>query len=342
MQHGFWVVLGTLSVLRSNALGTGATAIRAVAGTVVGFGVGSVVVVALGTHQSLLWAVLPVAVLLAGVAPSAISFAAGQAGFTVAVVIIFNILDPVGADVGLVRVEDVTIGVAVSVVVGALFWPRGAAAELARALSDAYASALAWLTTEVGRVGDPAAASTGRDPQEAAAGAALRLDDAFRQFLAERGAKTVPLPVVTHLLTGSARVRLLALTLETLPGEPSASDQPLPPAVQSARAEVAADFAADERWFEEFSGALRHRNRPVPGIVPVDQRIRVRLLGAFDEAQRSKRNDGILVTLRLLWLSDRLSELRDQEGELARSAGRFTGGGADEGPAAPKRKIKLS
>ena len=33
VQHGFWVVLGTLSVLRSNALGTGATALRAVGGT---------------------------------------------------------------------------------------------------------------------------------------------------------------------------------------------------------------------------------------------------------------------------------------------------------------------
>ena len=41
VEHGFWVVLGTLSVLRSNALGTGATALRAVAGTAVGFVVGS-------------------------------------------------------------------------------------------------------------------------------------------------------------------------------------------------------------------------------------------------------------------------------------------------------------
>src|SRR5262249_26770158 len=35
VSHAFWVALGTLSVLRSNALGTGATALRAVAGTVV-------------------------------------------------------------------------------------------------------------------------------------------------------------------------------------------------------------------------------------------------------------------------------------------------------------------
>ena len=37
VEHGFWVVLGTISVLRSNALGTGATALRAIGGTAVGF-----------------------------------------------------------------------------------------------------------------------------------------------------------------------------------------------------------------------------------------------------------------------------------------------------------------
>ena len=41
VQHGFWVVLGTMSVLRSNALGTGATALRAVGGTALGVVVAS-------------------------------------------------------------------------------------------------------------------------------------------------------------------------------------------------------------------------------------------------------------------------------------------------------------
>ena len=96
VRHGFWVVLGTTSVLRSNALGTGATALRAVLGTAVGFAVGSLVLVVLGAHLGLLWIVLPVAVLAAGVAPSVISFAAGQAGFTVAVVVLFKIIHPDG------------------------------------------------------------------------------------------------------------------------------------------------------------------------------------------------------------------------------------------------------
>jgi uncharacterized membrane protein YccC len=96
VEHGFWVVLGALSVLRSNALGTGSTALRAVGGTAVGFVVGSAIMIGVAGHAAALWAILPFAVLVSGVAPSMISFAAGQAGFTVVVVILFNIIQPVG------------------------------------------------------------------------------------------------------------------------------------------------------------------------------------------------------------------------------------------------------
>ena len=135
VSHGFWVVLGTLSVLRTSALGTGATALRAVGGTVVGFVVGSAIMIGVSDHWVVLWVLLPPAVLLAGTAPTVISFAAGQAGFTLVVIILFNIIEPTGWMVGLTRIEDVAIGCGVSVVVGLLFWPRGAMAALGRALS---------------------------------------------------------------------------------------------------------------------------------------------------------------------------------------------------------------
>jgi uncharacterized membrane protein YccC len=74
LQHAFWVVLGTLSVLRSNALGTGWSILSALAGTAVGLVVGALLVIGIGTHQAVLWAVLPVAILLAAYAPRAIRF----------------------------------------------------------------------------------------------------------------------------------------------------------------------------------------------------------------------------------------------------------------------------
>ncbi len=118
VQHGFWVVLGTLSVLRSNALNTGQNVLRGLLGTVAGFVIGAALLAAIGNNDTLLWFLLPIVVFLAGIAPAAISFAGGQAAFTITVVILFNIIDPAGWRVGLVRIEDVAIGCAVSLIVG--------------------------------------------------------------------------------------------------------------------------------------------------------------------------------------------------------------------------------
>jgi len=63
-------------------------------------------------------------ILVAAYAPRAISFAAGQAGFTVVLFVLFNLIQPTGWRVGLVRIEDVAIGFGVSLGVGLLFWPR--------------------------------------------------------------------------------------------------------------------------------------------------------------------------------------------------------------------------
>ena len=329
VRHGFWVVLGTLSVLRSNALGTGANAVRAVIGTVAGFAVGSLVLLALGTHLDLLWAVLPVAVLLAGVAPSAISFMAGQAGFTVAVVIIFNILDPIGDTVGLIRVEDVAIGAGVSVVVGLLFWPRGAVAELARTMSEAYASAVAWLVVEIGRSDGSVTASTGASQAADAAAATHRLDDAFRQFMTERGAKPMALPPVTHLVTGCAQVLSVAQTLATVP-HPAPSvvfaSAPLE-SVRSAERGVATAFDSVRRWFEALARALSGRHTETPAIGPVGDGRHPELLAAFEEARVAKRPDQMVAALRLLWLSERLTDLRRLQEELLESVDRIVGTG---------------
>src|SRR5262249_26383844 len=155
-------------------------------GTSAGFAVGALVVIGIGTHRASLWAVLPVAVLLAGYAPRAISFAAGQAAFTVVLIILFNLIQPVGWRVGVVRVEDVAIGFPVSFGVGLLFWPRGAGAALRSDLADAYGRGADYVVASMhSLLGDGEASETRR--AAAAADAALhRLDDSFRQYLAER------------------------------------------------------------------------------------------------------------------------------------------------------------
>ena len=215
VQHSFWVVLGALSVLRSNALNTGQDAVRAMLGTVAGFIVGAALLVGIGTNTTLLWFLLPLAVFLAGVAPAVISFAGGQAAFTLTLVILFNIIQPTGWRVGLVRIEDVAIGVGVSLVVGVLFWPRGAAPALRQALAEAYADGVGYLVSTVrfgmsrGDPDTPAPPALAGDAARAAA-ASRRLDDAFRTYLAERGAKRFPLADVAGLVTGVVGLRLEA------------------------------------------------------------------------------------------------------------------------------------
>ena len=53
---------------------------------------------AVGTNTTVLWVLLPAAILVTGVAPAAISFAAGQAAFTVTALILFDLLAPAGLD----------------------------------------------------------------------------------------------------------------------------------------------------------------------------------------------------------------------------------------------------
>jgi uncharacterized membrane protein YccC len=211
VQHGFWVVLGTLSVLRSNAASTESTALRALGGTVVGFAVGGLLLLGIGTSTPALWAALPIAVAVAAYAPGALPFVAGQAAFTVVVVVLFNLLVPVGWKVGLLRIQDVAIGCAVSLVIGVLFWPRGAASVVGDDLADAFRRDSAYLAQAVGW-----ALGTRQDPPDtgaAAVTAAIRLDEALRGFLAEQGAKRLSKQELWTLVMATMRVRLTAYSL---------------------------------------------------------------------------------------------------------------------------------
>lgn len=214
VQHAFWVVLGTLSVLRTNASATGATALRALAGTVVGFVVGAALLLAIGTGQTSLWAALPIAVLIASYAPGTAPFAVGQAAFTVTVLVLFNLLVPVGWKVGVLRIEDVALGAAVSLVVGVLFWPRGAGSVAGDDLADAFRTGGAYLTQAVDWVlGERAIAP---DTAAAVVAAGIRLDDALRGFLAEQGSKRMNRADLSMLVMASLRLRLTAHTLAGL------------------------------------------------------------------------------------------------------------------------------
>ncbi|HTA96793.1 MAG TPA: FUSC family protein [Solirubrobacteraceae bacterium] len=257
LQNSFWIVLGTMSVLRSSALSTSATIASALLGTLAGIVVGGLIVVAVGGDRGVLWAVLPFAVLLAAYAPQAISFAAGQGAFTIVVLVLFNLIHPAGWRVGLVRVEDVAIGAGVSLLVGLLLWPRGAAAILRGAIGAAYDGAAHYLDATIAALlGDGEQAHSSLAAREAFATAQL-LDAAMRDYLANGGSGRRSINDLALLATGAGRVRRVARLLQDAHSfmRLAPIDDELPRLVE------ARDALDDERqarcdWYESFGRSI--------------------------------------------------------------------------------------
>lgn len=225
LAHAFWVVLGTLSVLRSNALGTGRTAFEALTGTVIGFVVGGLFAFVAGNDAVLMWIAMPLVVFLASYASSARGFVAGQAAFTLTVIVIFNLLTPAGWEVGLVRVEDVALGTGISVVVGFLLWPRGAQRDFERSTSGLYRAVAAYLRQAFNLVlGIDGAADVVRLRGDALR-ARERAGEAFDTFLNERGAKPLDPRIAVRILSGGNQALLAADLLAVVAAD--LSDKPI-------------------------------------------------------------------------------------------------------------------
>jgi hypothetical protein len=298
VQHGFWVVLGTLSVLRTNASATGATALRALAGTAGGFVIGGALVVAIGSDQTALWIAFPIAVLVAAYSPGTTPFAVGQAAFTVMIAVLFNLIVPVGWKVGVVRIEDVALGCAVSVVVGTLFWPRGVAsgggddhAHPVRPGASYLTEAVAWAA---------GARTTEPDAGEAAGTAGLRLDEGLRGFLTEQGTKHMPKQDLWRLVGGSLRLRLTAHAVAEMPGNATG--------LEEARAVLERRTATLASWYDELAEQVgRPNHRGVSELDPPS----LAAAGKVDSSSGSYYG---------VWLCEHLDHLAEHLEDLVRPA----------------------
>jgi uncharacterized membrane protein YccC len=345
VQHSFWVVLGALSVLRSNALNTGQDAVRAMLGTVAGFIIGAALLVGIGTNTALLWFLLPVAVFLAGVAPAVISFAGGQAAFTLTLVILFNIIQPTGWRVGLVRIEDIAVGVGVSVAVGILFWPRGAAPALRQALAEAYADSARYLASTVRfgmsrSDGDPStpALAVPADAARAAA-ASRRLDDAFRTYLAERGAKRFPLADVAGLVTGVTGLRLEAdAVLDLWRGDGGQADGD----VAAARQEILGTSERVTGWYDNLAATMITGGE-LPEPLARDKTADSRLVRVVRRDLLGDDGRASATAIRIIWTGDHLDVVRRQQAAIISPARATAGQPAADRiiPPLPRRFLAL-
>jgi Fusaric acid resistance protein-like len=291
VQHGFWVALGTLSVLRTSAASTGTTAFRALAGTAAGFVIGSVLVIAIGSDTAVLWAMLPVSVWVAAYCPGKAPFAAGQAAFTVLVAVLFNLIVPVGWKVGVVRIEDVALGCAVSVVVGALLWPRGVMGVVGNNLADAFRQGGSYLSESMDWI-------LGRSPERpvhglATVSASIRLDEALRGLIAEQGTKHIAKEHLWRLVGATMRLRLTAHAL--------ARAQPTPPGFEDAKDALTGWTADLVSWYDRLAlnlaGDYADDRVALEGALPV-------VSSLFD------RPSNAAIPTRAMWIGEHLRGLR--------------------------------
>jgi uncharacterized membrane protein YccC len=267
VQHGFWVALGALSVLRTSALTTAPNVVRAVAGNAIGIVLGTALFMVVGVDPIVLWILLPATMFGSACAPEILSFTVGQAAFTLGLLFIFNLIAPTGWRVGLIRIEDVVFGCLAAVVVSLLLWPRGATAAVSAAVDDAREMCARYLRAAVLRV--TRGVSEGDDDRiislhHQALAASRTMDDAVRQYLSESGLGTgARVPVVrafNHVLRLQSAAEMIADT-----ATPPPSAFPRTRAVLEAHAEricerLAGAADADETWAQisdEFVLALR-------------------------------------------------------------------------------------
>jgi uncharacterized membrane protein YccC len=219
--------------------------------------IGGALLLAIGSDSTVLWVALPVAVFVAAYTPGTAPFAIGQAAFTVTIAVLFNLLAPVGWKVGVLRIEDVALGCAVSILAGILFWPRGLASLVGDDLADAFRSGASYLTQSVEWASG--ARSLEPDGAMAASTAALRLDDALRAFLAEQGTKRIDQPELWRLVGASMRLRLTARLVAGLPRDATGT-----PATREALGHRTRVLAG---WYERLAQLLgRPRQQPVAAL----------------------------------------------------------------------------
>lgn len=194
LDHAFWIVLGTLTALRFDALGTGRTALQALLGTTVGVTLGAVLIMLVGANTAVWWVLLPIVLFACAYTPGTFSLATGQAGFSLAVIVLFSLMFPATLLTAELRLLDVAIGLSVSLVISAVMWPRGVVATLHRRMTDAVTAASDHLLMAIDYIAGGAVDERMlADFNLRAAQALDRAGEAYDLSMAQRPPKTVPM-----------------------------------------------------------------------------------------------------------------------------------------------------
>jgi uncharacterized membrane protein YccC len=228
--------------------------------------------------------------------------------------VLFNLIQPVGWRVGIVRVEDVAIGFAISLGVGLFFWPRGAATLLRRDLAAAFVAGADYVAATIEKLIGRAEGSEGANAGRRADAALDRLDDTFRQYLAERAATALNPEDVAALVSSAGRLRRAAESLAAL-SEMGGGGA----ALASCGTNLEGELNAMQAWYVSLGRALAELRTVPPAHLP-DTDGRRRLLDCISSAARSRDKPTLHAALLLLWAAEHVENLRQLETYIATRA----------------------
>lgn len=214
LGHAFWVVLGTLSALRFDAIGTGRTAWQGLLGTTAGVVIAAGLIVVIG-DVSLVWlALLPLCLFITAFARATFPFPVGQAAFSVLVIVLFTYLSGAELLTAELRLLEVGIGLAVAYVISLALWPRGVAAMLRKRTIEGLDAALDYLVATVDYViGGFVDARQLQRQEQLSAEAAVLAEETFDLAVAQRPRDPLPLSswADVSLMIGHVQVSAKAL-----------------------------------------------------------------------------------------------------------------------------------
>jgi uncharacterized membrane protein YccC len=234
----------------------------------------------------------------------------------------FNIGQNPDWHIVLLRIQDIVLGCAVSVLVALFFWPRGAAAAVARALADAYTDSARYLVGAVEfAVGccsaSPAPADAPLQEGREAAASARRLDDAFRSYLAERGSKPVPLADMTTLVTGVVGLCLAADAIVSL--WRNAGEERTDMERTDARLEILGAVTRVTDWYRDLAAGL-DRHTPIPDPVQPNPAAAARLIESVRHDLSNEQGQATATAVRIIWTGDHIDVARRLQPSLAAAA----------------------
>ena len=145
LSHGSWVLLATLTLMRTTASATRSAMWPAFVGTLAGALITGGLLLAFGQEPDVFTVLMPIAFFasfsLGPLAGPFVGPAAGQFFMTLAVAALFVQVAPTTWQLAEARLIDIVLGGVVGSLVGLLAWPRGGSGEITRAVASTLHSA---------------------------------------------------------------------------------------------------------------------------------------------------------------------------------------------------------